>query len=369
MTTVLVVDDDDLLRASLARDLVQQGFDVQVADSVDTAETALRARSFDVLLADLRMNGRDGIDLLGTAREISGRTRAVLMSAYASARDHETAHDLGAVRVLCKPFTPRQLIEAIRQAAECDVGFRGSFHGLSLIDMLQMFHFGRRSISVTVAGKPSAVVQVRDGEIVHAAKGDLVGEEALFSILAASSGSIRTSVLGAAPQTISRPFQELVLDAMRAMDEEAREDEREDERDEPGMSADPEPRPPPGDGPPGAAEASHEARFAALRGAAKRVGTDGVLGAVSTTSPAVVPLQGDFPWDELGANVRSLSQDVTRLVASWSRIEIVAQDVAFTVAVAPEGDWLIVYCDALWGRYAAMRFRADVQRIVGLGQD
>jgi CheY-like chemotaxis protein len=353
VTTILVVDDDDLLRSSLSRDLALQGFEVHVASSVESAETVLRARSIDVLLADLRMNGRDGIDLLGTAREISGRTRAVLMSAYASARDHQTAHELGAVQVLCKPFTPRELIEAIRQAAECEVGFRGSFHGLSLVDMLQMFHFGRRSICVTVAGRPAAVIHVRDGEIVHAARGDLAGEEALFAILSASSGSIRTSVLDSSEQSVGRPFQELLLDSMRAMDEAARADER-----EPTFSL-----PPPGEKHALAADP-----FERLRAAASRVATDAVFAAVSRTSPEVVSIQGHLPNEELAANVRVLAADVARLSESWTRIEIVAPDVAVTVVAEPGSDWLLVYGDALVGRYAAMRFRADVQRILAAGE-
>ena len=174
-------------------------------------------------LRDLGMPENDGIDLLGAVRATSPRTRAVLMSAFATARDYKTAVDLGAVTVLCKPFTPADLVAAIRQAAECETGFHGTFHAMSLVDILQMFHFGRRSVTVHVLGAEAGLVHVEGGEIVHAAHGALDGAEAFAAILAARSGAIRTTALEEAhPRTISRSFESLLLDSLRELDEAGR---------------------------------------------------------------------------------------------------------------------------------------------------
>ncbi|HNC42883.1 MAG TPA: response regulator, partial [Acidobacteriota bacterium] len=146
MTSVLIVEDDLQFRSALARDLTVQGYQVAVAQSVDEAVGMLAAKPTNILLTDLRIGERDGIDLLGTVREVSPDTRSILMSGYATARDHQRAMELGAVQVLCKPFTATELFNALQQAIECETGFRGSVHGLSLTDVLQMFHFGRRSV-------------------------------------------------------------------------------------------------------------------------------------------------------------------------------------------------------------------------------
>ncbi len=144
------------------------------------------------------------------------------MSAYATARDYDTALQLGAVRVLCKPFTPRELIEAIREAVECEHGFHGNVHGLSLLDILQMFHYGRRNATIIIGGAKPGRIYVEGGDIVHAEVADAQGERALVALLSTRSGSIRTTVLGDVARTIARPFESLVLDALRIVDEATR---------------------------------------------------------------------------------------------------------------------------------------------------
>jgi len=224
MTSVLIVDDDIKFRTTIGRDLGAHGFTVALANSAGDAIALLAdstgERSIDVLLTDLRMPGADGIDLLERVRTVSPRTRAILMSGYATARDYERAIECGAVRVLCKPFTSSELLLAIRQAVDCETGFRGSIHGLSLVDLLQMFHYARRSLAIVVDGLAPGHVFVEDGQLVHAVYRELIGEPALRAILAMPAGSLRTMVLPqSTPRSIARDFQALLLDSLRTVDE------------------------------------------------------------------------------------------------------------------------------------------------------
>ena len=223
MTSVLIVDDDDAFRTTIGRDLAEQGFVVSLAQNAAEAIDALAADDFDILLTDLRMPGADGIDLLDRVRTLSPRTRAILMSGFASARDYQRALECGAVRVLCKPFTSAELLLAIRQAVDCETGFRGSIHGLSLVDLLQMFHFARRSLAIVVDGWAPGHVFLEDGRIIHAVYQEQVGVPALRAILAMPAGSLRTMVLPpSTPHSITGDFDALLLDALRALDEDGR---------------------------------------------------------------------------------------------------------------------------------------------------
>ncbi len=220
MTSVLIVDDDDAFRTTIGRDVAEHGYDVQVARNADEATLALSSEPIDILLTDLRMPGADGIDLLDRVRTLAPRTRTILMSGYASARDYQRAIECGAVRVLCKPFTSSELMQAIRQAVDCETGFRGSIHGLSLVDLLQMFHYARRSLAIVVDGWEPGHVYLKEGRIIHAAYRALVGEDAVRAILAMPAGSLRTMVLPeSTPHTITRDFAALLLDALRQLDE------------------------------------------------------------------------------------------------------------------------------------------------------
>jgi hypothetical protein len=135
------------------------------------------------------------------------------MSGYATARDYQRAIECGAVRVLCKPFTSSELLLAIRQAVECETGFRGSIHGLSLVDLLQMFHYARRSLAIAVDALLPGHVFVENGQLIHAEYRELVGEPALRAILTMPAGSLRTMVLPTSiPHSITRDFETLLLD-------------------------------------------------------------------------------------------------------------------------------------------------------------
>jgi CheY-like chemotaxis protein len=65
---VLVVDDDEDVRMLLARYLAMEGFDVDHASDVDSALLAIRRLRPDLVLLDIMMPGRDGLDLLGHLR-------------------------------------------------------------------------------------------------------------------------------------------------------------------------------------------------------------------------------------------------------------------------------------------------------------
>jgi CheY-like chemotaxis protein len=222
MTSVLVVDDDAPLGRALARELRANGYDSEPVSGYDEAMQRLAQHSYDVLLTDLRMGDKDGLDLILAIAASFPSTRPILMSAYATARDSERAKELGAVRVLCKPFETNEMLQAVERAAESAQGFTGSLHGLSLIDMLQMFHYAQRSVSVQVLGGPPAAIHLKGGQIVHATYGAAGGEDALSQILTLPAGSLTTRPLENVTQTISREFQPLMLDLLRRLDERNR---------------------------------------------------------------------------------------------------------------------------------------------------
>jgi CheY-like chemotaxis protein len=223
MTSVLVVDDDAPLRKALTRELRANGYESRPASGYEEAMQRLAEQAYDVLLTDLRMGDKDGLDLLLALSVSFPTTRPILMSGYATARDSERALDLGAVRVLCKPFDSAEMLQAVERAAECGRGFFGTVHGLSIVDMLQMFHYARRSVTLRVLGGMPIAIHMQSGQIVHATYGATQGEEALGHILTLPAGSLQTSSLEAftAP-SISREFQPLILDLLRCQDERQR---------------------------------------------------------------------------------------------------------------------------------------------------
>ncbi|HEX4385383.1 MAG TPA: response regulator [Myxococcales bacterium] len=226
MTRLLIVDDDQQLRESLVRDLSSEGYAVSGVGSVDDALALIEKPdpNIDVLLTDLRMPSRDGFDLLEVVREKLPRTRCVLISAFASARDYDAALERGAVAVVSKPFSRAELHAAVLLAIECGTGIHGSLHGVSFLDVLQLYHLGRRSVEVHLVGAAPGMIALENGEMIHAECGGQTGREALLKLLRVEGGTIRTRPRDRKlPHTLSEPFQHLVLDSMRTADEDGRE--------------------------------------------------------------------------------------------------------------------------------------------------
>jgi DNA-binding NtrC family response regulator len=115
---ILIADDDDALRESLELVLAAEGYEVVTARDGASALAALEAQPVDVVLCDVRMPGRDGLELLpDLLRRLPGAT-VILMSAYGSAELAVEALRRGAYDYLAKPFQPAEALLALRKARE-----------------------------------------------------------------------------------------------------------------------------------------------------------------------------------------------------------------------------------------------------------
>ncbi len=115
--SVLVVEDDERLRAILTRHLSRMGYDVRGASDGSAALAALRERGADIVLSDVRMPGMDGRALLDLLRERHPAIKVVLMTAFGSVDDAVEAMSAGAYSYVCKPFKVEEIAAVLRNAS------------------------------------------------------------------------------------------------------------------------------------------------------------------------------------------------------------------------------------------------------------
>ncbi|MCU0670182.1 MAG: sigma-54 dependent transcriptional regulator [Myxococcota bacterium] len=115
---LLIIDDDDALRESLALVLGAEGFEVAVAAHADEALARLEDASPEIVLCDLRMPGTDGLTLLPELARRRPDATLILMSAYGTEELAIEAMRRGAYDYLAKPFQPSEVLLAIRKAQE-----------------------------------------------------------------------------------------------------------------------------------------------------------------------------------------------------------------------------------------------------------
>src|SRR5512144_854030 len=114
---VWVVDDDASIRWVLERALKQAGMTPTAFDDADSALAALRRGEPDVLVTDVRMPGRTGLDLLDEVRTRRPRLPVIVMTAHSDLESAVAAYQGGAFEYLPKPFDIDQAVELVRRAA------------------------------------------------------------------------------------------------------------------------------------------------------------------------------------------------------------------------------------------------------------
>ncbi|MCJ7622987.1 MAG: sigma-54 dependent transcriptional regulator, partial [Anaerolineaceae bacterium] len=116
---ILVVDDEEIKRVSLADDLVSAGFETASASHGQEAIDLLDQESFDVVVTDLRMSNIDGMELLQHIKcNGHAKTEVIMMTAYGSIPLAVEAMKLGAYNFITKPFRNEELIPLLERIRE-----------------------------------------------------------------------------------------------------------------------------------------------------------------------------------------------------------------------------------------------------------
>lgn len=215
---VVVADVDSDARTTVAGFMAARGYDVKSAADPSTAMGLLVSGKVDVLISDLAAQS-GGLELLSFARESAPSTRSIAIAATASAHDRDLALRLGAVRVLVKPLSLLELADAVGLARDCGEGFHGWMHRMQLVDVLQMYHHSSQTLTLRVRGDLDGEIAFLRGELIHAQCGQVAGMEALIELLGVRRGQLESVAIGAHKRTINRPFEHVLLDGLRALDE------------------------------------------------------------------------------------------------------------------------------------------------------
>jgi DNA-binding NtrC family response regulator len=115
---ILVVDDEEAMRASLAAWLAKSGHTVATAAGGEAALAAMTKAPYDLVLVDVKMPGMDGHELLRRLKEAYPQVLVVMITAYGSIESAVSAMKAGANDYLLKPFDPEHLMLLIERLSK-----------------------------------------------------------------------------------------------------------------------------------------------------------------------------------------------------------------------------------------------------------
>jgi two-component system response regulator ResD len=113
MPTILIVDDEPMVRDVLTRYLEHEGFTVRTAEDGPEALELAASAAPDLVVLDLMLPGLDGLEVLRRLRE-RGPTPVVLLTAKGGEIDRVVGLELGADDYVAKPFSPREVTARVR---------------------------------------------------------------------------------------------------------------------------------------------------------------------------------------------------------------------------------------------------------------
>jgi len=111
---ILVVDDDRRLCGIIKRGLLEEGYAVDVAHDGEEGEYLAESESYDVIILDIMMPLKDGLEVCRNLREKRVNTAILMLTARDSVEDRVTGLDAGADDYLVKPFAFNELLARIR---------------------------------------------------------------------------------------------------------------------------------------------------------------------------------------------------------------------------------------------------------------
>jgi YesN/AraC family two-component response regulator len=115
---LLIVDDEPDFVESLEWQLTKRGYEVQVALSGDAALDVLRSERIDILIADIRMPGMDGIELIRRAGALAPDLQSIVITGHGGVDTAIEAMRIGAINYLRKPVGVEELDVSIQKGIE-----------------------------------------------------------------------------------------------------------------------------------------------------------------------------------------------------------------------------------------------------------
>ena len=141
---ILIVEDERALCDTLVKSLKQKGYEVDACYDGDSALDWLLTEKYDLLLLDLNLPGRDGMDLLKTLREQDRETRVLILSARSRISDKVEGLDCGANDYLVKPFSFEELMARLRAMTRSPFGMADNTLAVADLTMDCAAHTVRR---------------------------------------------------------------------------------------------------------------------------------------------------------------------------------------------------------------------------------
>jgi CheY-like chemotaxis protein len=220
---LLLVDDEELFLRSMKEglDSLADIFQTDICYSVNEAIKNLVEKSYDLVITDIRMPGKSGIELLIYLKQMGFKGKAMVMSAYSTDDTSKKVKTLGVVDVISKPFKFEWFKNMLLNWFREERGDAVTFESIDLVTVMQIINLEKKTSALQIdLGEKQGMIYFIEGEVVHAQYNGIEGERAVLRLITLNSGVISVKkIKDQVKRNIDIPFVELMMSIMKTIDE------------------------------------------------------------------------------------------------------------------------------------------------------
>lgn len=218
---ILLVDDEVTFVKALKVQLnhLSALFETDICSSVSEAIKLLKTKEYNLIITDIKMPEKSGIDLLLHLRAINFSGGIKVMSAYSTEENIKKINSLGVVDLIPKPLNLDWFESMIVDYFEKEKSI--VFESIDLFTVMQAINLDNKSttLNIDINGK-QGIIYFQGGEIINAEYENLKGEEALIQLMILNKGDIYVKKAeGQIARTINKPFLDLCAELLLITEE------------------------------------------------------------------------------------------------------------------------------------------------------
>ncbi|MBN1197610.1 MAG: response regulator, partial [Candidatus Aminicenantes bacterium] len=220
---LLLVDDEKVFLEGLREGLAKQEgiFETDIAFSVDEAIRKCKKNRYNLVVSDIRMPGKSGLDLFVYLRKKKFKGGFIAMTAYGTVDVLNRIRQLGGLDIIIKPFNLEWFTQKVLDFFVEKEGLSGNIDSIDITSLLQMINLERKTLAVKIdINDQTGHIYFEKGEIINAEFGELTGLKAAQKLLKLNQGRFSLEPAAAdIEHSIDMPFMVLLMNTMKEMDE------------------------------------------------------------------------------------------------------------------------------------------------------
>ena len=221
---LLLVDNDLVLLKSLVSLLSDctDLFETHISSSVDDALFLTKVKNYDLVITDIHMPGKTGIDLMINLKQNMFKGTIMVMTGLGDRETFEKIRELGGMNIIVKPIHLQWFKKMVVKFFEEKQGLSGTMDAIDLASILQVINLEKKSaaIRIEVDGK-YGFLYFEKGELINAEFDDLAGEKAAAKLIGLNKGKFSIlKIKKGIKKEIEKPFISFLMNIMKDVDDD-----------------------------------------------------------------------------------------------------------------------------------------------------